>query len=53
LNTAVGEVIYPCGAARDGARWMISHGINDEYCAISIVSHAAVLETQQHIGAQI
>jgi hypothetical protein len=43
LNPAVGEVIYPCGAARDGARWMVSHGINDEHCAISLVDHAAVL----------
>jgi hypothetical protein len=46
LNPAVGEVIYPCGAARDGARWVVSHGINDEYCALSIISHAAVLATQ-------
>jgi predicted GH43/DUF377 family glycosyl hydrolase len=42
LNPAVGEVIYPCGAARDGARWLISHGINDERCAISLISHAAL-----------
>ncbi len=42
LNPAVGEVIYPCGAAWDGARWVISHGINDEYCAISLLSAAEV-----------
>jgi hypothetical protein len=49
LNSAVGEVIYPCGAARDGARWLISHGINDEYSAISVVEHADVLATLQPI----
>jgi hypothetical protein len=52
LNTAVGEVIYPCGAVRDGARWMISQGINDEYSAISILSHAAVLETVRPVSPQ-
>ncbi len=50
LNVAVGEVIYPCGAARDGARWLISHGINDEYCAISALAHADVLATVQRLG---
>lgn len=43
LNPAVDEVIYPCGAAFDGTRWLISHGINDEHCAISCLSHAQVL----------
>jgi hypothetical protein len=47
LNPAVDKVIYPCGAARDGARWLISHGINDELSAISIVEHAAVLASLQ------
>lgn len=42
LNTAVGEVIYPCGAACDGARWTISYGINDEYCALTTLAHADV-----------
>jgi predicted GH43/DUF377 family glycosyl hydrolase len=51
LNPAVGEVVYPCGAARDGTRWLISHGINDEYSAISVVEHAAVLASLQPIGA--
>jgi hypothetical protein len=51
LNTAVGEVIYPCGAARDGARWVISHGINDEYCALSFVEHADVVETLRPVHA--
>ena len=50
LNPAVGEVIYPCGAARDGARWVVSHGINDEHCALSLVDHAAVLATLRPIA---
>ena len=45
LNSAVGEVIYPCGAAREGARWLVSHGINDEYSAISTLEHSDVLAT--------
>ena len=45
LNPAVGEVIYPCGAARDGPRWLISHGINDEHCAISSVSNEEIIAT--------
>jgi predicted GH43/DUF377 family glycosyl hydrolase len=51
LNPAVGEVIYPCGAARDGARWIVSHGINDEHCALSLVDHAAVLATLRPVAA--
>ena len=50
LNPAVGEVIYPCGAAWDEARWIISHGINDEYCALSLVSPAAVQATLAPVG---
>jgi hypothetical protein len=43
LNPAVGEVIYPCGAAyRDGV-WRVSHGVNDERCAIAVVPHAEVV----------
>lgn len=45
LNPAVAEVIYPCGAARDRSRWLVSHGINDEHCAISIVSDSEVAAT--------
>ena len=43
LNPAVDEVVYPCGAAIDGDRWLVSHGINDERCAISIIPHADLL----------
>jgi predicted GH43/DUF377 family glycosyl hydrolase len=50
LNPAVGEVIYPCGSARDGARWLVSHGINDECCAISSFEHSAVVAGLQPIA---
>ena len=40
LNPAVADVAYPCGLVRDGAAWLVSHGINDEHCAISKVSDA-------------
>lgn len=52
LNPAVGEVIYPCGAAWDGARWLISHGINDEYCAISRLSATEVESTLRPIAPE-
>jgi hypothetical protein len=45
LNAAVGEVIYPCGAAHDGTRWIVSHGINDEFCALSTLGHEDVVAT--------
>ena len=45
LNPAVGEVIYPCGAARDGDRWLVSHGINDEHCAISFLDDPRIEAT--------
>jgi hypothetical protein len=50
LNPAVGTVIYPCGAARDGARWLISHGINDELCAVSNLEHASVMAAVQPVA---
>lgn len=42
LNPAVGEVIYPCGAAHLDGRWLVSYGINDEHCAIAILPNAEV-----------
>ena len=47
LNPAVGEVIYPCGAAFDGRQWVISYGINDERCAIATISHDVLLASLQ------
>lgn len=51
LNPAVAEVIYPCGAAWDGRRWLVSHGINDEHCAISVLGHEAVERALVPVGA--
>ena len=47
LNPAVGEVVYPCGAAYHDRRWWISYGINDEQCAIAILSPAEVAQALQ------
>lgn len=51
LNPAVGEVIYPCGAARDGDRWLVSYGVNDERCAISVLTTTEVEATLQPVAA--
>jgi len=45
LNPAVGEVIYPCGACRDGGDWVVSWGLNDERCAITVIPHTSVVAT--------
>lgn len=37
LNPAVSEVVYPCGAAFDEGRWVVSYGLNDESCAIGVL----------------
>lgn len=51
LNPAVGEVIYPCGAAWSDECWAISYGINDERCAIATLSQAEVAETLRPLVA--
>jgi hypothetical protein len=38
LNPYAGEVVYPCGMARAGKDWAVSYGINDERCALAIVT---------------
>jgi hypothetical protein len=45
LNPAIGDIIYPAGAAYDGGRWLISVGIDDERCAIAVLNHADVAAT--------
>lgn len=52
LNPAVGEVIYPCGAARVGGHWVISHGINDEHCAITVVADSTVAATLRPLAVE-
>lgn len=42
LNPAVGEVLYPGGAIFDRGNWVISYGINDERCAVAVISHADI-----------
>ena len=42
LSPAVGEVIYPCGACREGGDWVFSWGLNDERCAITVIPHEQV-----------
>lgn len=43
LNRAVARVVYPSGFARDGERWLVSYGMNDELCAIAPLSDAQLL----------
>jgi len=50
LNPAVGEVLYPCGAAHHDGSWLVSYGINDEHCAISILPHAEIATAVQPLG---
>lgn len=42
LNPAVCEVVYPCGAAHDDGRWIVSYGLNDERCAIAVLAREDV-----------
>ena len=44
LNQAISEVIYPCGAAVSGEDLLISYGINDEHCAISVLPLNNIIE---------
>lgn len=41
LNPDVHEVIYPRGLVRRGDEWIVSYGLNDEECAITVVPAAA------------
>lgn len=45
LNTAVNKVIYPCGAAVNETKVLISYGINDEHCAISVLDLSVFQDT--------
>lgn len=51
LNPAVGDVIYPCGSAYRDGEWLVSHGVNDERCAIAIVPHATVAAAVRSLAA--
>ncbi len=47
LNPAVGNVVYPCGAAFHRGQWLISLGLNDERCAIARLEPDEVKVTLQ------
>lgn len=51
LNPAVGDVIYPCGSAYRDGEWLVSHGVNDERCAIAIVPHATATAAVRSLAA--
>ena len=50
LNPAVGEVLYPCGAAFADGRWLVSYGINDECCMIAVLSGAELDDSLQPLA---
>jgi len=41
------------GASHDGTRWWVSHGINDEHCALSTIEHADLLATVEPVAPQL
>lgn len=45
LNPAVDEVIYPSGAAYHHGKWIISFGVDDERCAITVLGMNEVTRT--------
>lgn len=49
LNPPVGEVVYPSGLARHPGGWLVSYGVNDEACALAVLSEAEILATQEPV----
>lgn len=45
LNPAVAEVIYPCGVQRTKDEWVVTWGLNDERCALTLLAHSALVAT--------
>jgi hypothetical protein len=45
LNVAVGEVVYPSGAAFVNGGWAVSFGVDDERCAIAVITMQEVVQT--------
>jgi len=52
LNPAVGDVVYPCGAAFHNGRWLVSLGLNDEHCAIVTLPHSEVAAALRPLGGE-
>jgi hypothetical protein len=50
LNPSVAQVVYPCGAAYDQNHWIISYGINDEHCAIAVLSAAELADSIEAVA---
>lgn len=40
LNSAAGDVVYPCGAHFDGSGWLVTYGLNDESSGFAVVPGA-------------
>jgi len=49
LNPVCGASVYPSGAVHEGGKWIISYGINDEQCAIAVISHEYILGTLRSV----
>ena len=50
LNPAVGDVLYPAGAAHEDGKWLVSLGVDDERCAIAVLDDAEVINTLVSTG---
>jgi hypothetical protein len=49
LNAAVAEVVYPAGAAFVNGNWAVSFGIDDERCAIAVLTMQEVVQTLEPV----
>lgn len=52
LNPAVAEVIYPCGLKRDYGNWVVSWGLNDERCALTVLTHESVTAAMASVATR-
>ncbi|MBL8241372.1 MAG: hypothetical protein JNM66_28365 [Bryobacterales bacterium] len=50
LNPYAGEVIYPCGMARAEDGWAVSYGINDERCAVAIMTDQELISAVEGVA---
>jgi predicted GH43/DUF377 family glycosyl hydrolase len=50
LNKAVREVVYPAGAVFDRGQWIVSLGVNDQYCVIARIGIADLVAHQRRLG---
>lgn len=52
LNPAVAEVVYPCGVHRDGENWVVTSGLNDERCVLTVLKQAAFTAATAPVDAR-